>query len=65
MRSSRFGFHAALLCAALIAIFVFSGYDHTVEIQDRLLCHALGIDYDGAEYEVTVQAFGRRLGYSR
>ena len=57
MRSSRFGFHAALLCAALIAIFVFSGYDHTVEIQDRLLCHALGIDYDGAEYEVTVQAF--------
>ncbi len=57
MRYSRFGFHAALLCITLIAIFVLSGYDHTVEIQDRLLCHALGIDYDGAEYEVTVQAF--------
>lgn len=57
MRFSRFGVHTALFCAALIAIFVFSGHRHTVEIQDRLLCHALGIDFSGGEYEVSVQAF--------
>ena len=57
MKISRFGFHAVLLCVTLIAVFVFSGYDHSVEVQDRLLCHALGIDYLDGEYEVSVQAF--------
>lgn len=57
MKISRFGFHTALLCITLIAVFVFSGYNHSVEIQDRLLCHALGIDFSEGEFEVSVQAF--------
>ncbi len=57
MRISRFGFQTLLFCVVVIALFVFSGYDHTVEIQDRLLCHALGIDFSDGEYHVSVQAF--------
>lgn len=57
MRISRFGFHTLLFCVTVIAVFVFSGYHHTVEIQDRLLCHALGIDFSDGEYEVSAQVF--------
>lgn len=57
MKISRFAGQVIFFCLAVIAIFVLSGYSHIIEIQDRLLCHALGIDVSGDEYEVTVQAF--------
>jgi spore germination protein KC len=57
LKFSKFGVHTALFCAALIAIFIFSGHSHTVEIQDRLLCHALGIDFSDGEFEVSAQVF--------
>lgn len=57
MKISRFAVQIIILCLTVIAIFVFSGYSHVVEIQDRLLCHALGIDFNDGEYKVTAQVF--------
>ena len=57
MKISRFGVHMALFCAAVAAIVIFSGHDHTVEIQNRLLCHALGIDHSDGRFEVSAQVF--------
>ena len=60
MKISRFGVHMALFCAAVAAIVIFSGHDHTVEIQNRLLCHALGIDHSDGRFEVSAQVFKPR-----
>lgn len=57
MRINRFSAFTAFFCAALVAIIAFSGHGHSVEIQDRLLCHALGIDFSGGEYEISAQVF--------
>ena len=57
MRVNRFSAFTLFFCAALVAIIAFSGHGHSVEIQDRLLCHALGIDFSGGEYEVSAQVF--------
>ena len=57
MKPNRFAFHIAAFLVTLVALFVFSGSGHTGEIQDRLLCHALGIDFAQGEYKVTLQAF--------
>lgn len=57
MRTGRFGLHIAAFLVTLAAVYMFSGSGHTSEIQDRLLCHALGIDFAQGEYQVTVQAF--------
>ena len=57
MRNNRFGVFAVLFCISAIMLFVFSGNSHTLEIQQRLLCHAMGIDFENGEYSVTIQAF--------
>lgn len=57
MRVSRFGIFVIFFCVSVISIFVLSGHSHTVEIQQKLLCHAMGVDYENGEYSVTIQAF--------
>ena len=55
MRYSRFGVFTVLFCICAVMMFALS--EHNVEIHDRLLCHAMGIDFENGEYRVTIQAF--------
>ena len=57
MRVSRFKAHTLVLFAALIIVYIVSGKGHTAEIQQRLLCHAIGIDRVGEKYLVSIQVF--------
>ena len=57
MKPSRFALHVAAFLVTLAAVCALSGSGHTREIQDRLLCHALGIDFAQGEFQVTAQVF--------
>ena len=57
MRNNRFAYYTTLFLLSLCVLFVISGNTHNVEIQKRLLCHAMGIDFEQGEYEVSLQVF--------
>ena len=47
---------AVVLFIAAVTL-LFSSFGRQVDIEERVLCHAMGVDYENGEYNVSLQVF--------